>query len=174
LVLRFQRVDKRAKSKWRFSRVIALIFAVLPAAGLIWLISSAVAEETWQPAETFGIAAAVLLVAAQLLQIILYPIIEYAQWQYLVAPDRIEIKKGIFFRTHTVIPISRIQHVAVTQSLLQRPFGLATVQLHTAGDVMEIQELRMEMAEKICAYLQKRVNYKLGDNNAMSRMRAEG
>lgn len=172
--MNFQRVDKKAKTKWRFSRIIALIFAVIPLAGLVLLIASSVAEETWQPAETVGIVIAAALVVMQLLQIILYPPIEYAQWQYLIAPDRIEIKKGIFYRTHTVIPISRIQHVAVTQGVLQRPFGLSTVQLHTAGDVMEIQELSTQMAEKICSYLQRRVNDKLGENGNPNGMRAEG
>lgn len=172
--MNFQRVDKKAKTKWRFSRIIALIFAVIPLAGLVLLISSSVAEETWQPAETLGIVIAAVLVMMQLLQIILYPPIEYAQWQYMIAPDRIEIKKGIFYRTHTVIPISRIQHVAVTQGVLQRPFGLSTVQLHTAGDVMEIQELSTEMAEKICSYLQRRVNYKLGENAAPNGTRVGG
>ena len=172
--MNFQRVDKKAKTKWRFSRIIALIFAVIPLAGLVLLISSSVAEETWQPAETLGTVIAAVLVMMQLLQIILYPPIEYAQWQYMIAPDRIEIKKGIFYRTHTVIPISRIQHVAVTQGVLQRPFGLSTVQLHTAGDVMEIQELSTEMAEKICSYLQRRVNYKLCENAAPNGTRVEG
>ena len=84
----------------------------------------------------------------------------------MIAPDRIEIKKGIFYRTHTVIPISRIQHVAVTQGVLQRPFGLSTVQIHTAGDIMEIQELSTEVAEDICSHLQKRVNVKVEQKNA--------
>lgn len=172
--MNFQRVDKRAKTKWRFSRILALIFAVVPLAGLILLISSAVAEETWQPAEKLGIGLAAALVVMQLLQIILYPPIEYAQWQYLIAPDRIEIKKGIFYRVHTVIPISRIQHVAVTQGVLQRPFGLSTVQLHTAGDVMEIQELSTETAEKICSALQRRVNVKLGERAPESGTRVGG
>lgn len=160
--MRFQRVDPRAKTKWRFSRLIALFLAVLPAAAMVLLIGSAVAEEAWEPAGTLSIIAASVLVGAQLLQIILYPVIQYAQWEYLIAPDRIEIKKGIFYRTHTVIPIARIQYAAVTQSALQKPFGLANAQIHTAGDVMEIQELSYEMAEKICAYLQKRVTEKLG------------
>ena len=175
--MKFQRVDPSAKRKWRLSRILALIFGVVPSAGLILLITSAVARETWRPAETVGIVLAVLLLMAQLLQIILYPVIEYAQWEYLIAPDRIEIKKGIFYRTHTIIPISRLQHVAVTQSVLQKPFGLANVQLHTAGDVMEIQEVSMEMAEKICAYLQKRIHYKSEYSDAPGqarRVRTEG
>ena len=49
----------------------------------------------------------------------------------------------------------------MTQGVLQRPFGLSTVQIHTAGDVMEIQELSTAVAEEICSRLQKRVNVKV-------------
>ena len=117
---------------------------------------------------------AALIMLFQLLQIIIYPPIEYIQWAYMIAPDRIEIKKGIFYRTHTVIPISRIQHVAVTQGVLQRPFKLSTVQIHTAGDVMEIQELSTDVAEEICSRLQKRVNVKVEEKNAAEAMKQSG
>ncbi|MBQ9902912.1 MAG: PH domain-containing protein [Clostridia bacterium] len=165
--MEFQRVDKKAKTKWRFSRIIALIFAVIPLAVLLLIAFSAIAED--EGSETLmiiGWAVAGLLVLAQIVSIVVYPPIEYIQWAYLIAPDRIEIKKGIFYRTHTVIPISRIQHVAVTQGVLQRPFKLSTVQIHTAGDVMEIQELGTDVAEEICARLQKRVNVKVEQKNA--------
>ena len=156
--MEFQRVDKKAKTKWRFSRVIALVFAVLPIAALVVFFFNNAGGNEMKMAGWI-IAAAIVLV--QVLSIFIYPPIEYIQWSYLIAPDRIEIKKGIFYRTHTVIPISRIQHVAVTQGVLQRPFGLSTVQIHTAGDVMEIQELSTAVAEEICSRLQKRVNAKV-------------
>ena len=115
-----------------------------------------------------------MIVLIQILSILIYPPIEYIQWAYLIAPDRIEIKKGIFYRTHTVIPISRIQHVAVTQGVLQRPFRLSTVQIHTAGDVMEIQELSTEVAEEICSRLQKRVNVKVEEKKAAEAIKESG
>ncbi len=158
--MEFQRVDKKAKTKWRFSRIMALIFVVLPLAALAVFFGASIAEDG--AGTVVGWIVAGVLVVQQVLQIFLYPPIEYIQWQYLIAPDRIEIKKGIFYKTHTVIPISRIQHVAVTQGVLQRPFRLSTVQIHTAGDVMEIQELNTAVAEEICSRLQKRVNVKVG------------
>ena len=169
--MEFQRVDKKAKTKWRFSRIIALIFAVIPFAAIVLAIFYGIgADEGSETMKIIGWIAAGIIVLVQLLSIFIYPPIEYIQWAYMIAPDRIEIKKGIFYRTHTVIPISRIQHVAVTQGVLQRPFKLSTVQIHTAGDtvqihtagdVMEIQELSTEVAEDICSRLQKRVNVKV-------------
>ena len=165
--MEFQRVDKKAKTKWRFSRIIALIFAVIPAAVFVVFVFNHIgADEGSNAVKVVGRIIAGLMVLFQFLSIIIYPPIEYIQWAYMIAPDRIEIKKGIFYRTHTVIPISRIQHVAVTQGVLQRPFKLSTVQIHTAGDVMEIQELSTDVAEEICSRLQKRVNVKVEQKNA--------
>lgn len=165
--MEFQRVDKRAKTKWRFSRIVALILVALPLAALaVFVFYTIGMDEGSEAIIIAGWIIAALIMLFQLLQIIIYPPIEYIQWAYMIAPDRIEIKKGIFFRTHTVIPISRIQHVAVTQGVLQRPFGLSTVQIHTAGDVMEIQELSTEVAEDICSRLQKRVNVKVEEKKA--------
>lgn len=165
--MEFQRVDKKAKTKWRFSRIIAMIFVAIPLAALALFIFYSIGDDEGSKAFIIiGWIIAALIVLFQLLQILIYPPIEYIQWAYMIAPDRIEIKKGIFYRTHTVIPISRIQHVAVTQGVLQRPFGLSTVQIHTAGDIMEIQELSTEVAEDICSHLQKRVNVKVEQKNA--------
>lgn len=165
--MEFQRVDKKAKTKWRFSRIIGFIFGIMPASVITMLICFGIDSDGGSGIATIvGWCIVALMVLVQLLQIFIYPPIEYAQWQYMIAPDRIEIKKGIFYRTHTVIPISRIQHVAVTQGVLQRPFKLSTVQIHTAGDVMEIQELNTEVAEEICSRLQKRVNVKVEEKQA--------
>ena len=94
--MEFQRVDKKAKTKWRFSRIIALIFAVIPAAVAVLLVFSAIAEdEGSRMPMMIGWIIAGILVLIQLLSIFIYPPIEYIQWAYLIAPDRIEIKKGI-------------------------------------------------------------------------------
>ena len=173
--MEFQRVDRKAKTKWRFSRIIALIFAVIPFAAIVLAIFYGIgADEGSETMKIIGWIAAGIIVLVQLLSIFIYPPIEYIQWAYMIAPDRIEIKKGIFYRTHTVIPISRIQHVAVTQGVLQRPFKLSTVQIHTAGDVMEIQELSTDVAEEICSRLQKRVNVKVEEKNAAEAMKQSG
>ena len=165
--MEFQRVDKKAKTKWGFSRIMALIFAVIPLAALVLFAFYSIGmDEGSETLMIIGWIIAGIIVLVQLLSIFIYPPIEYIQWAYMIAPDRIEIKKGIFYRTHTVIPISRIQHVAVTQGVLQRPFKLSTVQIHTAGSVMEIQELNTAVAEEICSRLQKRVNVKVGQKNA--------
>lgn len=158
----FTRVDKKAKTKWRLSRLIGLIFLALIAAVLIFTVNN-----VWCTV----ICTAVLLL--QLVNMIVYPIIEYIQWEYLIDDDRIEIKKGIFWRSHTVIPISRIQHVSYKSGPMQNIFGLASVDINTAGGVHSIEEVNKETAQKICELLKNIVNLKVAEKRSIEQAAAK-
>ncbi len=154
--MEFKRVGKKAKAKWRLSRFIGLIILLVPFAFL--LLSYIVEQETSVLIIMLCLGAACI---AQLVNLVIYPIIEYAQWEYLITDDRIEIKKGIFWKSHTVLPISRIQHVCAKQGPIQRMFKLGTIEIMTAANMHRIEELDFETAEEICDLLQGYVNKKL-------------
>jgi len=162
----FSRVDKKAKTKWRLGRLIGLIFLAL-----ISVVVMMVAVE-----EGFALAAGIIcgiVLLLQLANLIIYPIIEYIQWSYLIDDDRIEIKKGIFWRSHTVIPISRIQHVSSKSGPMQNIFGLATVEINTAGGVHTIDEVSKATAAQICELLKNIVNLKVAEKRAADSIKAE-
>jgi hypothetical protein len=52
---------------------------------------------------------------------------------FRIAADRLRVVRGILFRSDTVVPFSRVQHIDVTRGPLERYYGLATLVLHTAG-----------------------------------------
>ncbi|UNX54481.1 PH domain-containing protein [Georgenia sp. TF02-10] len=52
---------------------------------------------------------------------------------YAEAEDDLLIRKGILFRSLTVVPYGRMQFVDVAAGPLDRRCGVATVQLHTAS-----------------------------------------
>ena len=59
------------------------------------------------------------------------------------------------------VPLSRIQHLDITQGLLSRQFGLANLKLYTAGDSgsdMVIKGLLLPEAEKIKEYITEQIN----------------
>jgi len=62
-----------------------------------------------------------------------WPAIEYRYASYRVDADGLEIRRGVFFRSVTNVPRSRVQHTDVAQGPLQRQHGLATLIVHTAG-----------------------------------------
>jgi uncharacterized protein len=54
-------------------------------------------------------------------------------WGYTERADDLLVRRGLAFRQLIVVPYGRMQFVDVTAGPLQRKFGLATVQLHTAA-----------------------------------------
>ncbi|GAA1135173.1 PH domain-containing protein [Kribbella jejuensis] len=53
-------------------------------------------------------------------------------WKYAEREDELLVSHGIMFRELVVVPYGRMQFVDVTAGPLERAYGLATVELHTA------------------------------------------
>lgn len=77
-----------------------------------------------------GIAAGTCLLFALTL---FWPALEYRYSRWAWDEDGLEIHRGVFWQHRITVPISRIQHVDVSQGPLQRQFGLGKVTVHTAG-----------------------------------------
>lgn len=52
---------------------------------------------------------------------------------YAISDDRLRVVRGILFRSDTVVPFGRVQHIDVDRGPLERYFDLATLTVHTAG-----------------------------------------
>ncbi|MFF0339837.1 PH domain-containing protein [Kribbella sp. NPDC004875] len=53
-------------------------------------------------------------------------------WKYAEREDELLVTHGIMFRELVVVPYGRMQFVDVTAGPLERAYGMATVELHTA------------------------------------------
>ena len=73
----------------------------------------------------------VLLVAAFV--VIRVPLRRYAARGYAMSGDRLRVVRGLLFRSDTVVPFGRVQHIDVNAGPLERLYGLATLTVHTAG-----------------------------------------
>lgn len=80
------------------------------------------------------VALAALLVVAAVVTL-LWRLIGRGQraWGYTERADDLLVRRGVAFRKLVVVPYGRMQFVDVSAGPLQRAFGLATVQLHTAA-----------------------------------------
>lgn len=74
-----------------------------------------------------------LIAAVSLLSTVWWPKWEHARWTYRIDDDVVELRYGVVWRTAVLIPRSRLQHVDLHQGPLERRWGLATVEIHTAG-----------------------------------------
>jgi membrane protein YdbS with pleckstrin-like domain len=75
--------------------------------------------------------AAGLLAAAVALYGVLHG--RYRAWGYAERQDDLLVRRGVLVRRLSIVPYGRMQFVDVTAGPVDRLFGLATVQLHTAA-----------------------------------------
>lgn len=79
-----------------------------------------------------GYLAGTALVLAGLMIFVL-PHRIYRRWGYDMGGEQLRVLRGFLWRTDTIVPFNRIQHIDVAQGPLQRFFGLSTLIVHTAG-----------------------------------------
>ncbi|WP_320815540.1 PH domain-containing protein [Flavobacterium sp.] len=70
-------------------------------------------------------------------------------------------KSGVVSQTTTIVPYKRIQHVALHQGLFSRYFGLASLELFTAGGSstdLEINGLTLEDAQRYKIWIIQKID----------------
>jgi hypothetical protein len=91
------------------------------------------------------IAAAVVLVCAAGFALLSWR--RYRAWGYAEREDDLLVRRGVMVRRLTVVPYGRMQFVDVTAGPVDRIFGLATVQLHTAASATDARIPGLDRAE---------------------------
>jgi membrane protein YdbS with pleckstrin-like domain len=128
-----------------------------------FLVGALVLESAFRGEALFptGIIAGPVLVIA-LACIIRVPTRRYNARGYQIAADRLRVVRGLLFRSDTVVPFGRVQHIDVDQGPLERFFGIATLTLHTAGNHNASvslpglgEDLAREMREEIRAHIRR-------------------
>ena len=140
------KLDPRIKSVWRINDalwiVVCAIICIVP-----FLIVLLAANEDAAWAGTVMLLEVIAAVALLVVFLGVLPSIRYARWRYRVSEDYLEIRKGIVWRKHYVIPFIRVQNTDTRQGPILRAFGLASVTVATAAGEHEIPGLRTQDAE---------------------------
>src|SRR5690606_6764688 len=75
----------------------------------------------------------ILVLALATAVCLVLPRLRYRHWRYKLHEQELFLERGIFNRVRTVVPLRRIQHLDVSQDLIEREFGLGKLIVHTAG-----------------------------------------
>lgn len=70
-------------------------------------------------------------------------------------------KSGIIAETTTIVPLNRIQHIALDEGIISRSYGLATLQIFTAGGQsghLHIAGIEIEKAKSIKEMLLRKLD----------------
>ncbi|AVH57317.1 MULTISPECIES: PH domain-containing protein [Streptomyces] len=71
----------------------------------------------------------------------------WRSWRYAERADDLLISRGVLWHEETVVPYGRMQLVEVTSGPVERHFGLASVQLHTAAAATDARIPGLDPAE---------------------------
>jgi membrane protein YdbS with pleckstrin-like domain len=85
-----------------------------------------------------------------------WPALVYQHTSYRVDEVGLEIGRGVYWRTITNIPRSRIQHTDVWQGPIERRYGLGTLVVYTAGtqhSQVTLHGLEFSLARRIRTHL---------------------
>ncbi len=61
------------------------------------------------------------------------PVLQYRYWKFEVRDDELYLERGVLTRVRTVAPIRRIQHLDVSQNVLENMLGVGKLVIYTAG-----------------------------------------
>ena len=90
-----------------------------------------------------------IVVPLLLTAVVKLPKRRWRHWGYAMEEERLRVVRGMFFRTDTVVPFNRVQHIDVAQGPVERYFGVAKLVVHTAGthnSTVELVGLKPETA----------------------------
>ncbi|MDH3338473.1 MAG: PH domain-containing protein [Gammaproteobacteria bacterium] len=89
-----------------------------------------------------------------------WPLVSVPRRGYVVRDKDIVFKSGVFWRSVTAVPFNRVQHVETSNTPLDRKFGLANLQIFTAGGSggdLSISGLGADIAEQLRVYILDKV-----------------
>lgn len=142
-----QTLDPKAIPVWRIKGTISsLVFAFIVS---VYLVLSSFIQFLPTPPKWGFLLLLLLIFAYAIYQIVLIPTLRFRYWRYDVTEEEIDLYRGIFVRTRTAIPMTRVQHVDTEDGPLFRYYGLAAVIISTAATTHVIPALSHEVADEL-------------------------
>ena len=136
--------------------VLTLVILSIGIGGLQFLLSQALADEGMD----VSLALSWFLIPLLAIPLVIWPLISVPRMGYAVRDKDIIYKSGVFRHTVTAIPFNRIQHVEKSSTPLDRRFGIASLQIFTAGGSggdLKIHGLPVATAESLRVFILEKV-----------------
>lgn len=131
------RLPDSVRTMWVCEAAIGALFGVVAAFGLANALGGLM---PWLP-----LAVAVAGVA----WVLVVPRARHARWRWQLHEEELDLLSGIWSVTRTIVPLTRIQHVAVQRTGWTRLFGVVVVQVNTAAGGTAIPGLEPAQADDL-------------------------
>lgn len=120
-----RQLNPRMITLWRLSTALSTLF---------WVVAILLASAFIPLPVSLGPLAA-LMAASGVISILFYAPARWRAWTFEVGPHDVRLRHGVHWRTESVVPHVRIQHVDTSHGPIERWLGLASVIIFTAGSV---------------------------------------
>ncbi len=124
---------------------ISALFNILPIAVGATLLDNFVVRAVDGP---YGLLTAIAWLFA-LTAITTFPARRAQRWGFKIGEGQLRVARGWLFRTDTIVPFVRVQHIDVGQGPIERWFGLSHLVVHTSGthnSTVTLPGLRADLA----------------------------
>ena len=152
-VQEFEGLEDKYKLVKQINSVIALVFALIG----FFLIAHFATDNT---SIKVLIGVPLLLVVIFVWKLVLV-ILGFPKKGYLLREQDVSYRSGLLIYKLTTIPFNRIQHVEVSQNIVEKSFGLSRVKIFTAGGSvsdLSIPGLLPDKAHQIESFLLSKVS----------------
>lgn len=158
--MEFKKISSKTVKEWYIVRSIGLAFWLILCAaasvGIYYLGIEVASELSKLETVVLQILLAIplgLLTVFLIIYAYVFPRIQYKNWKYRVENQMIELSFGVVFKHSIYVPFVRLQHIEIFRGIFDRIFGLSSVRIFTAGGVVSIPNLDMDVAEATVASL---------------------
>ena len=143
---RFEPLDPRyLRIRWASDAIVAVV-VVLASVVATLAIPASSSVPRWLPATAAAGVLALIGLTAWLQWL------EVSRLGYLVREQDFSFRSGVIGRSVVTVPFARIQHVSIDRGPLARAFGLATLQMRTAGSGgLTVPGMEVETAQRLKA-----------------------
>ena len=77
------------------------------------------------------------------------PVVRHRRWRWELRAEELDLVHGLWRVTRTIVPVTRIQHVAVQRTGWTNLFGLVRLHVHTAAGRTTIPGLERALADEL-------------------------
>ncbi len=154
-------LDPRVLTLWRIDALVPALVTLVAGGGTAAVLSGIDSGPPAGLVLSVTVALVVVLTAGALVGASL----TYRHWRYRVGEEGLELRHGVFVRTHSSIPYHRVQQIDVTAGPLDRALGLRTLVVRTASSTTDatIPGIAAERAEA----LRRRILERSGEGDAV-------
>ena len=122
-----QQLDARIVAVWRIK--LGLFLGVVFLAASAYDILNLFDEDAFlRPGVASGLCLVIAIAAS-----LWIPRFRHRFWWYRLTDEELVLERGIINRILTIVPLRRVQHIDVSQDLIEREYELGKLIVHTAG-----------------------------------------